>query len=179
MEIWKPIPNYEGIYQISNLGNVQSLDRYEVQSNGIKRFRKGRILKISIDKYGYNRVELNKNSNPKLYLVHRLVAETFIPNPNRYPEVNHKDEVKTNNKVDNLEWCTNKYNNTFGTRAKRIANKLSKKVYQYDLNLNFLKEWPSTKECDKYGFCSKHISACCIGKRKTHKGSIWSYTKLD
>lgn len=178
MEIWKDIPDYSGYYKVSNLGNIRSLDRYEIQSNGIKRFRKGRTLKLSLDKYGYNRVELNKNSKPKLCLVHRLVAKTFIPNKLNLPQVNHKDEDKTNNQVDNLEWCTHDYNNTFGTRTKRISSKLSKKVYQYDLNLNFLKEWCSTKECDKYGFCSKHISSCCIGKRKTHKGYIWSYTKL-
>lgn len=178
METWRSIPNYEGIYEISNLGNIKSIDRYEIQSNGIKRFRKGRILKLSLDKYGYNRVELNKNSISKLCLIHRLVAETFIPNPLNLPQVNHKDEDKTNNQVDNLEWCTRDYNNAFGTRTKRISKKLSKKVYQYDLNLNFLKEWPSTKECDNYGFISKHISACCIGKRKTHKGYIWSYSKI-
>ena len=126
-EIWKEIEGYEGLYEVSNLGRVRSLDREQFQiGNGgsyFKRIYKGRILKFKIDYHGYYRVHLSVNGERKHYLVHRLVAEAFIPNPNNLPCVNHKDEDKTNNSVDNLEWCDVAYNNAYnGLHSRRGRN---------------------------------------------------------
>lgn len=126
-EIWKDIKNYEGYYQVSNLGRIRSIDRYIKQYNGYNystRIYKGKILKKEIGTRGYYKVVLQKRRKAKTYNVHRLVAETFIPNPKNLPQVNHKDENKLNNIVDNLEWCTSKYNINFGERNAKVANKL-------------------------------------------------------
>ena len=160
-EIWKDKKDYEGHYQVSNFGRVKSI-----------KFGKEIILKQSKDKKtGYLHVVLCKENILKSYLVHRLVAEAFIDNPNNYKEVNHKDENKTNNVVTNLEWCDRKYNQNYGTRTE----KCSKKVYQYTLDGKFVKEWKSTAECGRNGFKQSSVAACCRGERKTHKGFIWKY----
>ncbi len=180
-ELWKDVIGYEGLYQVSTWGNVRSLDRVVVHNNGKRQHRKGKILKPFKDGQGYLRVEFKNHA----YSVHRLVAETFIPNLNNYLEVNHKDENTSNPKIDNLEWCTASYNKNYGTRNSRCRLKTindinrSKKVYQYDLEGKFIKVWPSTKECGRNGFIAKHVSSCCLGNRKTHKGFIWSYKPLE
>ena len=140
-EVWKDINGFEGYYQISNYGRIRSLDRLIIRSDGNPLPLKGRILKQNLKKSGRLQIMLTKNSVYKVYQVHRLVAEHFIPNPNNWPEVNHKDENPLNNHVDNLEWCTPSYNVNYGTRIKRQAEKLYKKVIQYDLNMNFVKEY--------------------------------------
>lgn len=117
MEIWKPIKDYEGLYQVSNLGRVKSLER--IDSLGHK--RKEKIFKPRKDKYGYLRVSLWKDGKGKMVSIHRLVAIHFIPNPDNLPEVNHKDENKENNTLSNLEWCDRKYNNNYGTRIQRFS----------------------------------------------------------
>lgn len=110
-EIWKDVVGYEGLYQVSNLGRVKSLFRYK------------KILKQFEDNKGYLRVTLYKNNKSKSIKVHKLVAEAFIPNPNNYDCINHKDENKTNNRVENLEFCSFYYNLMYGTRVQRIAKK--------------------------------------------------------
>lgn len=137
IEIWKNLPDYDGIYQISNYGRVKSLYNY----------RKGNILTPRIKK-GYYVVGLRKNGIRKWHLIHRLVASAFIMNENNYPQVNHKDENKLNNCVDNLEWCSASYNNSYGTRLKRVSNtnKLRKEVYKYDKNGNLLEKYSSVKD---------------------------------
>lgn len=115
-EIWKPVVGYEGLYEVSSYGRVRSLDRYD----RMNRFCEGRILKLCANRLGYLKAGLCSNDKKKQYLVHRLVAEAFIPNPNNLPIINHKDENPSNNNVDNLEWCTAKYNSNYGTRNDRI-----------------------------------------------------------
>ena len=170
-EYWKPVVGYEGLYEVSNWGRIKSI-----------RFGKERILKQHI-RCGYYIVSLWKNGKGKTYSVHRLVAEAFLEIPEelrhlegtRYLQVNHKDEDKTNNIVSNLEWCDAKYNTNFGTCIERRSKKKSKTVLQYDLQGNFIKEWESTMECDRNGFCNRHVAACCRGERKTHQNFIWKY----
>lgn len=115
-EIWNDIKGYEGLYQVSNLGRVKSLARQGT---------KGVILKPVIAK-GYIHYPLTKDKKTKWYYAHRLVAEQFIPNPDKLPEVNHKDECKANNQIENLEWCTKSYNSNYGTRKERISNTLKR-----------------------------------------------------
>ena len=163
-ELCKDIKDYEGHYQVSNLSRVKSI-----------KFGKERILKPVTDRHGYLLVGLWKNNKQKTYKVHRLVAEAFIPNPNNLPQVNHKDENPLNNNVNNLEWCNSKYNCNFGTRIERISKRRSKTVLQYDLEGNFIREWKSSAECGRNGFNQGHVAACCQGKLKKHKDSIWRY----
>lgn len=153
-EIWKDVPDYEGLYQVSNLGRIRN--------------SKGRILNFCKDKDGYLKGNIYKNGKNKNIRLHRLIAEAFILNPNNYPSVNHKDENKSNNSVDNLEWCTNAYN----TRYSK-----AKKVLQYDLNDNLIKKWDSVRDIVRaLGFNLECITGCCNGKYKTSHGYKWRYT---
>lgn len=173
-EEWRDIKGYEGIYQVSNLGNIKSLPRYDYRGH----LRKEKHLKKK-EHQGYLFTKLYKNGIYKMKPVHRLVAQAFIPNPENYPEVNHKDENPSNPRMDNLEWCTSKYNSNYGTRSKRIAEKLSRKVYQYSAKGQLIKTWDSTMQAEREGnFNSRRISECCNKKGITHKEYIWSYTEL-
>lgn len=179
IEEWRKIEGYEGLYEVSNLGNVRSIDKW-VNRNGDKYFKKGRVLKPMNDKKGYVMVNLSKEGKTKVCYIHRLVAKAFIPNPENLPEVNHINEVKTNNCVENLEWCTHEYNNNYGTRTERIVEKLvngktSKKVQAFNKDGELVFEFPSVMEAGRNGFNYGHISSCCNGKKKTHKGLIWKY----
>lgn len=122
-EIWKDIKGYEKLYQVSNLGNVRRIKfiNNRTQKDKIK------MLKLIKDKKGYLKINLWKNNKSKMFLVHRIVAETFILNSNNLPQVNHKDENKSNNCVENLEWCSQKYNNNYGNRLNNIRKKLMEK----------------------------------------------------
>lgn len=123
-EIWKPIVGYEGYYEVSNLGRVCSIAHYQGKWGKVYRRKSRHILKESTDKDGYKAVTLFKNGNVKRQLVHRLVAISFIPNPHAYSQVNHKDEIKSNNRVDNLEWCDSSYNQRYGTLPKRRSSSI-------------------------------------------------------
>ena len=125
VEIWKDIENYEGLYQVSNFGRVRSLDRVVRRNKGFG-LCKGRVLKPRLPA-GYCQVSLCKQNNVSQFLVHRLVAEAFVPNPDNLPQVNHKDEVKTNNRADNLEWCTPEYNCNYGNHNKKLSEALTGK----------------------------------------------------
>lgn len=159
MEVYKQIIGYEGLYEVSNLGNVKSLNYHRTGQE--------KLLSPAFDKDGYLRVLLSKNGDRKHYLVHRLVAHAFLPNPLNLPEVNHIDKNKLNNNVDNLEWCDRQYNQDYS---------LAKQVLQYDLSGNYIATWKSTNEIERQlGFSHGHISACCLGKYKTMYGYIWKY----
>lgn len=159
MEIWKNIEGYEGLYQVSNYGNVKSL-----------RFGKEKILKPAKDKNGYLMVCLSKQSQTTHY-IHRLVAMAFIDNPNNFSELNHRDEDKTNNKVENLEFCDRGYNINYGTRNQKISKQV--------LCLETGKIYLSTMEVEReLGFNNGNIGKCCNGKRKTCGGYTWKYVSI-
>ena len=164
-EIWKDKKDYEGHYQVSNFGRVKSI-----------KFGKEIILKQKQCMDGYYYVNLSKNGIVKNYYVHRLVAEAFLPNPDNLPQVNHKDECKTNNVVTNLEWCSAQYNNTYGTRNERSTKSRQIPIIQYTLDGKFVREWLSAKQAEiEGGFNQENICMCCRGKRKYHHNFIWRY----
>lgn len=171
-EIWKSVRGYESFYKVSNLGRVMALPNH--------RHPKPIILKPQINgKAGYYLVFLQHKGISKGFLVHRLVAEAFIPNPDGYKEVNHRDENKANNSADNLEWCSRKYNVNYGNRNARITGRKGYKVFQYTKDMVFIRSYPSTRAVEReLGYCQPFISKCCRGKVKDAYGYIWSYTPL-
>lgn len=170
MEQWKDIPGYEGKYRISNYGNVWN----------VKKDRYHEVEKIWS---GYLRTTLCKDGKAKHYSVHRLVAEAFVPNPNEYPQVNHVDEIKWNNKATNLEWVTGKQNANYGTRNEKLSRKmrnnhLSMPVVQLTTNGEVIAEYPSIAEASRHhGYHIGTISAVCRGIGKTAHGYVWKYKK--
>ena len=162
-EVFVPIKNYETRYLISNKGRVYSII-------------KSIILKPKIER-NYYRVQLFNGKMYKHFFIHRLVATNFIPNRNNFLEVNHKDENKLHNCVDNLEWCTKKYNINYGTAIYRSANNRGKKIIQLDKNNNFINSYNSLMDAERItGISNGNINACCKGKRKTAGGYIWKYS---
>lgn len=176
-EIWKDISGYEGFYQVSNLGRVKSLERnVNIKSSSKKLFPvKEKILTPSKNtRYCY--VILRKNKMGHRHSVHRLVAETFIPNPFNLPEVNHKDENKRNNNVSNLEWCTPKYNANYGTSRNRLAMQASIPIAQFSLSGHFINQYQSALEAESItGTKRANICKCCKGNRHSAGGYSWSY----
>lgn len=167
VEIWKDINDYKGRYQVSNFGRVRSLS---VKSK--TKYFKGDVLVQMQDSMGYACVNLSR----KIHKVHRLVAQAFIPNPDNLPCVNHKDENKTNNAVDNLEWCDHKYNNNYGTRNERIRLKRGFTVIQCDLDGNEIRSWVSARQAAKhYRISNGGVSSCCRGECSSYHGYIWRY----
>ena len=192
-EIWKDIKGYEGYYQVSNYGRVKSLDRYVEYNTGYMYLKKGKILNLCKYSNGYYFVNLSKDNVQKQIMVHRLVAQAFIPNPHNYPCVNHKDENKQNNFVwvnddgtvdlekSNLEWCTAKYNCNYGSRNDKMLDNRSgmfrrKIVLKYDLEGNYIEEYPSLSEASRNTcVCAQSILNVITGKRKTCGGFKWRY----
>lgn len=174
-EIWKDIPNYEGFYQVSNYGRVKSLSRIINHKSTGKVISKEKILKPHTH-YGYKNVLLSKNNEKKYKKIHRLVAETFIPNPNNLPYINHKNENRSDNRVENLEWCDSKYNNNYGNRNKKIGVANSKKVKQYDLKGNYIKTWSSIMQVERtLKIKNSNIVKNCKGRSNKAGGYIWKY----
>jgi hypothetical protein len=181
IEIWKDIKgyeNYEGYYQISNQGRVRGLDRYVKHSN-IVIFIKERVLKQALSTRGYFFLGLNKNGVGIRHRVHRLVAEAFIPNPFNLPEVNHKNGIKTDNRVENLEWVTHKENIQHAFRTGLANNdNHNKKVLMLSLINEPLLWFDSIKEAGETNFIDTgSISKCCRGIRKIAGGYKWKFYK--
>ena len=170
---------YEG-FEVSNWGRIKSLN--------YKRTGKSELLKLIEIKNGYLQVKLSKNGKKKRCYVHRLVAQTFLPNPENKPCINHKIEGKKGKKINmvifnedgsinkektTIEWATYEENNNYGTRTERT----SKRVLQLTLTGELIKEWESTRECERNGFYSSNVSACCNGKLPHYKGFLWMYAE--
>ena len=189
-EIWLPIENYED-YQVSNHGRVKSLNYNKTKQE--------QILKLYTNKYGYQQVMFCKDGKRKMFSVHRLVASTFIDNPNNYEQVNHKDENPSNNHVDNLEWCTAQYNINYGTRNEKASKAMigkysgennpkamlgklgkdcpnSKQVIQLTLNNEVIRIWDSMMDIQReLDYNQGNISKCCRGRYKSSYGYKWAY----
>lgn len=165
-EIWKDIIGWEGLYQISSYGIVKSFRKKEPH-----------LLSTCVGTHGYCVVLLHDgNGQRKNERVHRLVAQAFIPNPNNYPYINHKDEDKTNNQVENLEWCTAEYNSNYGTCKKRIGLTNGIPVLKYDLDGNFISEYRTMTEAERNeGIDHANICICCEGKISNCNNFIWIY----
>ena len=186
-EVWKDVAGYEGFYKVSNEGNVYSVGRKDT----LGRNHRGRTLAPGYDKGGYLIVSLCKNGKLKTKTVHRLVAETFLPNPNGYSEINHRDENKVNNYANNLEWCTREYNNNYGTRSERSGQAQSKKVKAINIETNEVITFNSTVEVGRKGYDRGGVAKACRGVYKgragklvggdgrTYKGYRWSYEEAN
>lgn len=169
-EVWKDIKGYEGLYQVSNTGRVKRIGKYKNQFNA--EWESNRCLKMGKDKDGYNLVHLSKNGTVKCKKVHRLVAEAFIKNPKNYEMINHKNEIKDDNRVENLEWCDVTYNNNY----KSARTRKYKKVEMLSLDGKILKEYESIlKASIENNLDKSHIVKCCKGKIKTTGGYKWRY----
>ena len=171
-ETWKNIKGYEGLYQVSNTGRVKSL--------GNRKTRKEKLKSTRNDTNGYEKVDLCKNGKIKTFYIHRLVAQAFIPNTNKFKEINHKDENSSNNKVENLEWCTRRYNVNYGSRNKKasdtqMGNK-GKVIKQFNINGDVLGIWKSMRQASKeLNINVGNISNCCNNKIKTAGGYKWAF----
>jgi hypothetical protein len=170
-EIWKDIQGFNGKYQVSNKGHVKSFIK------STKHHNENHLLKPNINNSGYACVALYyEKGKKKQVLVHVLVASAFLLNPNNYPCVNHKDENKLNNCVDNLEWCTYSYNNAYGTARIRRINTISKRVGQFTINDEWLATYRSaTVASEILGISSTSIADCCNGKRSYAHGYKWKF----
>lgn len=172
-EFWKDIGGYEGIYQVSNQGRVRSIRNSKIKLRALVPCSPNGIT-------CYYKIMLYKEGRHyESKWVHRLVAEAFIPNDENLKEINHKDENGLNNLVNNLEWCSHKYNNNYGTKNKRTSLKLSKAIKQYDREGNYIRTFNSAKEaCEFLGVSidnRNNISKVCNGIRKSCLNFIWKY----
>lgn len=176
-EIWKPIEECKD-YHISNFGRIKSF-KYDKEN--------GKIIKPSRTTKGYLQLDLRldgRKGEHRVHLaIHRLVAKAFIPNPNNLPQVNHKDEDKTNNHVDNLEWCTNEYNANYGTKSERVTQKRRKPVYSIDSDGN-IEHFKGLRDAGRkmsgnLNNSGSSIKYVILGKHKTAYGRKWFYAELD
>ena len=170
-EIWKAVEGYEGKYEVSNLGRVRSVERKTTLCNQHGEFQRkehGRIKSQGMNrKDGYRNVKLYRDGKERTLYVHRLVAQAFIPNPDNLPEVNHKDEDTTNNRVDNLEWCSSKYNSNYGAGSLARYQQKSYRVARIDKDGNILREYPSLLEAARQtGEAIRTIRMQCTKKTK-------------
>ena len=181
-EEWRDIKGYK-IYQVSSLGRVKSIIRTVKSKNGYRTVKE-KILKPRKNRYGYLQLSLWNENKRKTMLVHRLVCEAFLPNPLNLPQINHINEIKEDNRVENLEYCDARYNNNFGTRNERARisiSKAKKGVFntKHSKAVKCLETgeiYPSLMELErKFGFSAGHICNCCNGKRNISYGYHWQY----
>jgi|LGVE01.1.fsa_nt_gb hypothetical protein len=181
-EIWRDIPNYELFYQVSNFGRIKSLPRKILKSDNKHQTLKGVVLTPVLTNR-YHIVSLSKCGVRKTYRVHRLVALTFIPNPENKPQINHRDFITTNNAIDNLEWCTASENALHSVKYNKNRNyyrehnhKLKKKVVQLSLNNVVIKVWESLYSIQKtLNIHKSNVGKVCKGKQHTAGGFKWKY----
>ena len=180
-EIWKAIVGYEGLYEVSNLGMVRSLDRYVPHKTFGKKYCKGHMMATHINNAGYVTVNLCKGNRYRSFDIHRLVAIAFLDNPDGLLEVNHIDENKKNNCIENLEWVTKQQNEKHGTKRIRQSEKIKQRVIQYSVDGQFIKEWgsPTDAEVSISGKPTGAISHCAKGKTKTAYGYVWKYKEAE
>ena len=173
---WKDIPGYEGLYQASTDGRIKSLARFNPNSGRVGMFYKQKELKPSLDRYGYLQVRLCKNGKYKTFKVHRLIALTYIPNLYKLPCINHKDEDKQNNHINNLEWCSIKYNNNYNNRQIKISTKRKKKILQINpVNNQIINIFDSIAEANSIGYYKEYVIKCCKHRKLLYKGFKWEY----
>lgn len=170
-EVWKPVLGYESLYEVSNFGRVKSLNYNHTG--------KPKILKLSLTPDGYCFCRLSKSGKIKTFRVNRLVWEAFNGSIPDGMQVNHINEIKTDNSLWNLNLMLPKENQNYGICIRKRVEKQSKPVYQYTLDGVLVHVWHSVKEAGRNGFSQGCISMCCNGKRKFHKGFLWSYTPLN
>ncbi len=172
-EIWKNIEGYGGTFQVSNLGRVKT---FNYMNSGTER-----VLKPKKHNKGYLQIQLIKGRKNKTFTIHRLVAEAFIPNPDKLPYVNHKDENKQNNNVNNLEWCSSSYNALYSMNLhpdRKRKPTYYQKINQLDLNGNVVRTWENARSIFiQTGMSDWSIAECCRGKRHTAYGYKWQYAK--
>lgn len=181
MEHWKTIEGTDGKYSVSSLGRVRRNEHYtEVKPNNSVVYYKERLLKGYLDQEGYVVYYIQMaNGKAATKKSHRLVAEAFIPNPDNLPCVNHKDENRSNNSIENLEWCTTEYNNNYGTRKEKLRKTSGIRVAQYTTDGKLIKIWNSMQEASESFGCKTTVSIrrVCKGAkgRNTYRGFVWKY----
>ena len=174
-EIWKDVPEFEGLYLCSNYGRVV------VTKNHIKKVRKMKLMILRVNNNGYNFLHFYKDNKRKHMYIHRLVATLFIPNPNNYPDIDHIDCNPLNNRVDNLRWCTPKMNSNNPITLKRNSDAQKGKHTSKAIPIVQLKDeklintFRCAFEAHKYGFCFSSVCACCRGDKPQYKGYQWMY----
>lgn len=199
IEIWKPVIGYEGLYDVSNLGRIRSVDRVVQQAGKISHL-KGHIMAQSVDKDGYLRCSLSKNGKRKTYPVHRIVLNAFVPNPEGKPHVDHINTIRDDNRVENLRWATQTENNNNqrtiqhlkktinndGYQQKRLnalskngSPKAPKKVYQYSKNYEYINSFNSISEAARnFGINHENIVRALDNPKKRSAGYIWLSEKI-
>ena len=173
-EVWKDIPNYEGLYQVSNLGRVKSF-RKSTKFGSQPEY----ILKPNLANNGYMQVTLYNNAKRHKFLVHRLVAIVFLPNPDNLPQINHKDEDRQNNEVSNLEWCTAEYNNAYGTAKIRAIDTISKPVEQLTYDGKVIAIYRSARIASEILGIKKPSITNAICKKYQSNGYYWRYSSVE